>query len=46
MSALAVVVEKLIYGNSRKIHRARMAYKRFSWTGETFSITGFDTSGR
>jgi hypothetical protein len=27
--------------DSRKIHRARMAYKRFSWTGETFSIPGF-----
>ena len=27
--------------NSRKIHRARMPYKRFSRTGYTFSITGF-----
>jgi hypothetical protein len=28
--------------NSRKIHLARMPYKRFSRTGWTFSITGFE----
>ena len=28
--------------NSRKIHRARMPYKRFSRTGEKFSITGLE----
>jgi hypothetical protein len=28
--------------NSRKIHRARMPYKRFSRTRETFSITGIE----
>jgi hypothetical protein len=35
------VLKNSLSENSRKIHRVRMSYKRFSRTGRTFSITGF-----